>query len=386
MTLKILHIVSLLDKEMGGSVIAAFDIAVCAQHENDVHNTVVGPVSKIETLAFFKKEYPKINVKSFPISFLSHSLVSIKLMKWLWTNISDFDVVHCHSIFKFPTLIGAHIARIKKVPLVVSPHNSLDPYDLKKKFLIKKYLYGPLLLKSILTYAQSLLCTTPLEKERLNPFTNDYVANDRPLPISIGLPKKSFDIKVVNDFREDLGISKETIIVLYLSRIDKKKGLDLLIESVNSLTESGADIKLLIAGSGNESYVQYLKGLSKENVLWMGFVDGHKKDLLFRAADIFALTSHNENFGIVVAEAMSYGKAILISDEVYIYPSLAELDAAVICKPEISSVRNCLKELVYDSKRRNLVSSNALRQSNIFTVEKLSIEYFQFYNSVKKIN
>lgn len=369
---------------MGGSVIAAFDIANCLNYNSkEFENTIVGPYLNDETLDYFKSEYPNIQIIGFPVDIFKHSFVSTRLMKWLSNNMNDYHAVHCHSIFKFPTLVGAHMAKQKKVPLVISPHNSLDPYDLQKKYLIKKFLYGPLLLRPIISCA-TLLCTTPLEQERIIPFTKKEVKkNNIPLPVKV----KDFETDV-EALKKRYQINDQDKVLLFLSRIDRKKGLELIFKSIKELSANRVDhIKLVIAGIGDQVYQKELQQLAKELdienlVIWTGFVTGSEKASLYQLSNIFVLPSYNENFGIVVAEAMKYGKAILISKEVYLYPILEEKNSALICETTLESVRSHLDRLLNNVELCNELGKNAIKAFEVFEVENLSAKYQAFFKSL----
>jgi glycosyltransferase involved in cell wall biosynthesis len=123
-------------------------------------------------------------------------------------------------------------------------------------------------------------------------------------------------------------------VLLFLSRIQEKKGCDILIKAFAKLAAQHPKLHLVMAGPDQTGWVQTLKTLAQElgiaeRVSWPGMLKGDMKWGAFYASDAFILTSHQENFGIVVAEALGCGLPVLISDKVNIWREI-EADGAGI--------------------------------------------------------
>ena len=378
--MKILSVVSNLDKNMGGSIIAACDIANCI--ESKKYNThIIGTISKKSNLDYFYKQYPKIVFSSFPVNIMKHSYFSIKLLFWLIKNVNKYHLVHLHGLFNFPYLFGAIISILHKKPLIISPHNSLDPLDLKKKYFIKKYFYGPLIIRYILRRCSAILCTTPLEEKKLISFNVKIQKNNIPLPVKVNKTNKKIN------FRKNFNLNQDDELLLFLSRISPKKGLDILLNSLKELIKVRPKIKLLIAGSGNKEFCEKLKEGFESNFLehhtrWIGFIEDDIKISAFESCDLFVLPSRYENFGMVVVEAMFYGIPMIISNHVDLFPILKENKAAIICEPTVES---CTQKILYYFNNKNLsieLAKNAKRTYKLFSIDKLKDEYIKFYNEI----
>ncbi len=123
--------------------------------------------------------------------------------------------------------------------------------------------------------------------------------------------------------------------LLYLSRIHPKKGCDLLIEAFAAAGEVRPDLQLVIAGPGTPQILETLRGQAErlgvgDRIHWPGMLQGDAKWGAFHGADVFILPSHQENFGIVVAEALGCGKPVLISDKVNIWREVEAAGAGLV--------------------------------------------------------
>jgi len=138
--------------------------------------------------------------------------------------------------------------------------------------------------------------------------------------------------------------------ILFLSRIHPKKGVDLLIRAFARYADTFPDLDLVIAGpdqTGSKSELQRLAGeLSVDNrIHWPGMLSGDAKWGAFRSADFFVLPSHQENFGIVVAEAMALSKPVLITNKVNIWREIATDGAGLVVNDDLEGIAAGLREM-----------------------------------------
>jgi glycosyltransferase involved in cell wall biosynthesis len=123
--------------------------------------------------------------------------------------------------------------------------------------------------------------------------------------------------------------------VLFLSRLDPKKGLDILIPALAKLAQRRDDFTLVLAGSGDEAYTSQVQHLVTayglhNRTIFPGFVQGEEKWQLLREADVFVLPSYQENFGIAVVEALTAGLPVIISHRVNICREIVEAGAGLV--------------------------------------------------------
>ncbi|HEY9730054.1 MAG TPA: glycosyltransferase, partial [Chroococcales cyanobacterium] len=172
--------------------------------------------------------------------------------------------------------------------------------------------------------------------------------------------------------RRQLGIPEDQPLVLFMSRIDPKKGLNLLIPALESLLVGATDespipnFHFVLAGTNPQDpdYENKIREQIKASPLSScatitGFVTGELKAALLQEADLFVLPSYYENFGIAVAEAMVAGTPVVISDRVYIWEDIQGAEAGWICSCESYSLAQVLREALQDEGERQRRGENA---------------------------
>ncbi|OKH36051.1 glycosyl transferase group 1 [[Phormidium ambiguum] IAM M-71] len=277
---------------------------------------------------------------------------SLDLLQWLNSNAKNYDLAHIHALFSPVCSLAATVARMQKLPYILRPLGTLDPADLRKKKLLKQ-LYAALLEKPNIA-GSSAIHFTSLEEakvsERFGVKTKDLV-----LPLGVNLPKQE---KEGTEFA-----NLPSPVILFMSRVDPKKGLDLLIPALQNLANSGINFHFVLAGS-NPQDPEYEEKIRSQisttlpgNVTITGFVTGDRKLALLQKADLFVLPSYYENFGIAVAEAMAAGTPVCITRGVYIWEDILAAEAGWVCDRTVESLTETLRLALQDSiemKRRGL--------------------------------
>jgi glycosyltransferase involved in cell wall biosynthesis len=233
----------------------------------------------------------------------------------------DADIVHIHGLWEEPQHVAAGTARRLDVPYVFTPHGMLDPWSLRQSKWVKR-LYMLLRLRKDLNRAAAIHYTTPIERNLAG------VLNLKPPAIvePNGLDMSEFnDLPPRGRFRAPFSIASDRPIVLFLSRIHPKKGLDLLVPAF--ARGNLADALLVIAGPDDAGYRGEVERMIADNaltgrVLFTGMLKGAARIEALVDADLFALPSYQENFGIAVAESLACGTPVVISDQVNIHPEI----------------------------------------------------------------
>ncbi|MBD1843178.1 glycosyltransferase [Cyanobacteria bacterium FACHB-63] len=286
---------------------------------------------------------------------------SIDLLHWLSNHTQNYDLAHIHALFSPVSSCSAAIARSRQLPYILRPLGTLDPADLQKKRHLKR-LYAAALERPNLAGAAAVHFTSDQEaktSERFNTVTRDLV-----MPLGVSLPP-SESISM----REKFGIPDDRPLLLFMSRIDPKKGLDLLLPALEQLNQ---DFHFVLAG-GNPQDPGYEAAIRdriqtshlKDRTSIVGFVTGAEKTALLEAADLFVLPSYYENFGIAVAEAMSVGTPVVISDQVHIWKEIERSQSGWICTCDVESVTQTLKAALRDRTEQLRRGKNAQNHAQI---------------------
>jgi glycosyltransferase involved in cell wall biosynthesis len=282
---------------------------------------------------------------------------SLSLFAWLANNAKNYDIAHIHALFSPVSSISASIARSRQLPYILRPLGTLDPADLRKKRQLKQ-IYATFLEKPNLAAAAGVHFTSQQEcqiSERFRIKTNDIV-----IPLGIDFFDKP------EDQGADFNIPQDKPIILYMSRLDPKKGLDLLLPSLETLLQRGLDFHFVLAGGNpqDREYENRIKNQIETSVLAKnttitGFVTGKVKNSLLARADLFVLPSYYENFGIAVAEAMAAGIPVVISDRVDLHPAVQEAAAGWITPCNREELTNTLETALTHPEIRQQRGKNA---------------------------
>jgi glycosyltransferase involved in cell wall biosynthesis len=248
----------------------------------------------------------------FPRVFSESFKWSGPLASWLQANVSAFDLVHVHAVFSHSSIAAGRACHRAGVPYIVRPLGTLDPWSighhrLRKQVLMKLGTGDLLRRASILHY------TSDAERalaEQALPWLPRGVVVPLGVDDECFVPASTFP-------------SEAAPYVLALSRLHPKKGLELLVEAFHALADEPAmgPWSLVIAGDGDRSYASRLErlaasGAARERISFRGWVAGADRLRLVTSAQLFALPSQQENFGLAVAEAMAGGVPVMISPEV----------------------------------------------------------------------
>jgi glycosyltransferase involved in cell wall biosynthesis len=356
--MRVLHVVGALDPYIGGSTTAAID--TCGHlRRHGVDAVVAGTWDDPSAADYITNKWPGLPVHGFTRQSPRHYWNSSGLRRWMRAEVGAFDLVCVHGVFKFPFVDAARAARARGVPYVVQPHGSLDPYDLQKHRSLKA-LFGPAVVRPLLGAAAGVIVTAEREAQRLVTFGARPRVQALPLAVP-GPPERPSGGRA----RRKFGLGDEAEVVVFFSRIDPKKGLERLLEACASLRPARPNLRLLVVGGAEDpDYVRRVHDVARrlavdDIVTWAGFLLGAEKWDALAAGDVFALPSDNENFGMVVVEALLAGTPALISDEVYLGDDLQGIGAVTICARDAHSVAHALARLLDDPAglRDELLSS-----------------------------
>ena len=271
------------------------------------------------------------------------------LLAWLRQNHRNYDAVIVHGLWQWGGYATWKALRHTSTPYFVYPHGMLDPwfkqtYPLKH---LKKSLYWPWGEFRVLRDARAVCFTCEEERVLARQSFRLYRAREAVVNLGTSAPPADADAQREAFFARFPMLCGKRI-ALFLSRIHVKKGADLLIEAFARVAGRDPDLHLVMAGPDQQGLQAELQNQARQlgiaaRVTWTGMLEGELKWGAFRAASVFALPSHQENFGIVVAEALACGVPVLISDKVNIWREIAADRAGWVAPDTIEGTRSNLQ-------------------------------------------
>jgi glycosyltransferase involved in cell wall biosynthesis len=305
------------------------------------------------------------------------------LSRVLSQSISEFDLVHIQELWHYPGYIASKIARSLNIPYIVTIHGELNEWNLQQKRL-KKQIYMSAIQRGILRKSTALHAITQAESDRIRQL--GFKTPVAMIPNGIhtqefaNLPDRS---QFVSRYPE----LKDKLIVLFLGRIQQKKGLDILARVFGNLARTRDDVRFVVAGPDEDNTLTEIKTILKslgalERAVFPGMLTGDQKLEALSAADIFALTSYSEGFSMALLEALSAGLPLLITNECN-FPEVGESRAGFVVRPNDSETASALTSLLDSAELRREMSENALRlvRSN-YSWERIAEKMFTLYENV----
>lgn len=280
------------------------------------------------------------------------------LSVWLSNHVAEFDVVHIHALFSFATLPASYWATRRGIPYIIRPLGTLNTWGMTHRRPWLKKMSFRLLESRILKHAALVHYTSNQERHEAEALG----VRGESAVIPNGLP--SFQTESLSGaFRRRYPQLRGRRIVLFMSRLDRKKGIDLLVRCFANVHRQAPDAVLVIAGDGRDEFKEQLKAETKrlgiaDHVLWTGFLTGDDKRAAFADAAVFVLPSYSENFGIAVVEAMAAGLPVVVSDEVGIHGDIADAAAGLVVRCEVNALTQAILQLLNDAALRLSLGRN----------------------------
>jgi glycosyltransferase involved in cell wall biosynthesis len=272
-----------------------------------------------------------------------------RLVPWLKRNASDHDVVIVRGIWQYHSFACWRALRRSNTPYVVFTHGMLDPW-FKRTYPwkhAKKWMYWPWAEYRVLRDAKAVLFTCEEERLLARKSFFLYRCNEKVVSYGTATSTQSPDIGKAAFFQRHPELKGKRFL-LFMGRIHPKKGCDLLIEAFASVRQDDPECYLVIAGPDQMGMQSQLMALARRTqaanrISWTGMISGDIKQGAIEAAEAFILPSHQENFGIVVAEALACGKPVLISNKVNIWREIEQDGAGLVANDDLDGTRWLLR-------------------------------------------
>jgi glycosyltransferase involved in cell wall biosynthesis len=380
--MKVLHVIPSVSAVHGGPSRAIVDIErslsargveVTTVTTNDDGDTRTLPVRCAEPVAT-----PYAMRWYFPRTTVFFK-VSVGLGWWLRENVKALDVVHAHALFAFAPVMAAFTARQAGVPYVLRPLGVLANYGMTRRHPWLKRASFTLIERRLIESASAVHFTSSAEQAEA---------------VAMGLKCKGvvipLGIELSNVTKSVRGRRKQvdTFNLLFLSRIDRVKNLEGLLQAMRLLLSKNTNVTLNIAGDGDASYITSLQSLARHlaidgRVNWLGYLEGEKKREVLEAASAFVLPSYSESFGIAVVEALAAGLPCLVSSGVAISDEVENAGAGIVTGTTPEEIAAGLERLLGD--QNGMAASSAAARSlayNKFSIDAMGVRLEALYRNI----
>jgi glycosyltransferase involved in cell wall biosynthesis len=288
-----------------------------------------------------------VRVTYFDTPFFSRLSWSPSMYSALNTRISEFGVVHLHSVFLWPTWAAARAARRAGVPYILSPRGMLVKSLVNSRNRVAKSMWMGMFERNNLEQADAIHTTSDLEAADLSAFGWQ-------LPRVITIPNGFEEVDCITEKGPSAEVVQTVIrkpYTLYLGRLSWKKGLDRLLDAFSTTTQGF----LVIAGTDDEGLSHQLcaraksLGIANRVSILPRTVLGADKEHLYRHAQLFVLASYSENFGNTVLEAMGRGIPVVVTPEVGAAEIVRQSGAGLVCPGDIRDLGNAIDRVIGDA-------------------------------------
>ena len=323
---------------------------------------------QVAIVALDEQGVPWLKQVQVPVHPLGAGLTSYRyskhLLPWLRKHGGDYDRVIVHGIWQYLSFAAWRRCAGTKIPYYVFPHGMLDPW-FKRTFPLKhlkKWLYWPWADYRVLRDARAVIFTSEEERREARNSFWLYRAREIVSPLGVEAPP-SHNAGAGNLFFEKYPELRNTRILFFLGRLHPKKGCDLLLDAFSRATDS--HLSLVLAGPdqiGWEKELRARAGPLNQRIIFPGMLEGEMKRGAFAAAEAFILPSHQENFGMSVAEALSFGLPVLTSNRVNIWREIEADRAGYVENDDLTgTIRLIERWLSTNDAERATMRENARR-------------------------
>jgi glycosyltransferase involved in cell wall biosynthesis len=304
------------------------------------------------------------------------------LTRWLARHIADYDVVHIHALFSYASLPAAWFAARRGVPYIVRPLGTLERLGMQQHKPWLKRISFPLVERRMLARAAAVHFTS--ERERAE--AAELGVRERCVTLAMGIDLGKFaQLPAPGWLAARAPHLAGRTVVLFLSRLDPKKGLDLLLPAFAELRQREPNVALVLAGGGEPQFVFGLKQMAArlgiaDDLYWAGFLEGDEKLAALAAADMFVLPSYSENFGVAAVEALACGLPVLVSDQVGIHQEIAAAGAGIVVPTRVKPLAEGMARLCADpALRRTMARAARLLAAERFSLPSMTAGLLRMY-------
>jgi glycosyltransferase involved in cell wall biosynthesis len=383
--LRVLHVIPSMASEGGGPAVVCAGLTAALAARG--HEVAVAALSEPDRTSVPLD--PRVVLHTFARNGSKRYAASAAMDTWLRDNVAKFDILHLHTLWLFPTFAAARACWAARKPYVVLLHGMLDRYCVNQRSGWVKRVYWFLREGRVEGRSAAIHCLNLAEVRNAVPWI-------RTMPKFIvpnGIDEAQLtELPTRGAFRAAHPDLAQRPLVLFLSRLHPKKGLDRLLPAWKTLVERMPEARLLIAGTGEPEYVALLKKIAVDSglgdkVVFLGQLLGRQKWEALVDADVFVLPSYQEGFSMAITETLTAGCPPVATEECNfdeLTPAAKEKTCGVIIKKgDMAAFVDAVCELLADAQKRNQLSTAGRELvASQFTWQKIAGELERNYRRI----
>ena len=322
-------------------------------------------------------------IQYFPCWNRNDLIISYSMIKWLFFHVLDYDIIHSNTVFSPLISISNWICKLRQIPYIITPHGMLEPWSLSYKAW-KKRLYFTLLEKPSFQTCRTIQVNSSSE-------ANSIKSLGIKSPIVIvpnGIHRQEFENLPDPDlFYQQFPHTRNKTLILFLGRIDPKKGLDLLAPAFNKVYNQFPQTHLIVAGPDTIGFLPTAKSYFTqagclEAVTFTGMLKGELKLSVLAAANIYIAPSYSEGFSMSVLEGMATGLPCVITTGCN-FPEAGMANAAKIVDINADDIADALIQLLQNADEAKKMGDRA-RQFILdnYTWDRIALKMVSVYEDI----
>ena len=324
----------------------------------------------------------KIHYFNAPIKW-GNVIITPSLINYLRKNIKKYDIIHLNDHRTFQNIITSLFALQNKIPYILQPHGSLLAFGSKVQF---KKITDILINNSIINKAKKILALTEIEAKLFTKFKNIRENKISIIPNGINLSEYK-NLPQKNVFKQKYNIKSDYKLILFLGRINRVKGLELLVKSFKKIADKNNAVKLIIAGPDDgykSTLVEIINSLKISNkVIFTGYLSGRNKLEAYRAADVNVLPSIYDIFPLTILEACACGIPVITTKNCSISPILNKFKAGIIINRNENDLINKIETILNEKEKHSELIKNAQQMiQSFFTWDKIVLNLEVLYKKI----
>jgi glycosyltransferase involved in cell wall biosynthesis len=378
--MKILQVLPFFAPARGGSVVVPYNLS---KHLAKRGHEVTIFTTDFELDKKYVQSLDGVRVVPFHcIANIAMMLISPEMKGQLKKEIRNFDVVHMHNFRSYQNVVAHHYAKKYGVPCILQAHGSVLPFFQKQR--LKKlydWIWGYRILKDaskVLAYHQ--IETTQYQDMGVNWDKIEILTSGFDLPKTEDMPK-------IGKFKKKYSIGDNEKVILFLGRIHKIKGLDLLINAFADLTKKINNVRIVIVGP-DDGYLSTINNLIaslglESKILIPGFISVNDKIAAYVDADVYVLPSRYDIFPTTVLEACSFGTPIITTDQTGIR-DLVNNNVGYVVPFDKNQLYNALFKILTDDRLRYYFGERGKKLvKEKYSWDKIVEQLEKIYSSIK---